>query len=137
MKNALSVVSLLLCLGTAAFAAPDDITVDRATNVFNTSVSLSSGALRAVRLGEVGGLPTIVLNTPGSAPAIMQGSGSVIAVSTSATSLSKLGLAGAADALPTTGYPKYSLLVLTTTGALYISTETVAGSFSWVKVGAQ
>lgn len=60
-----------------------------------------------------------------------------VTVSTAATSTQSLCLVGAVDALPSSGYSKNCLAVLTSDNALYISTETPVGDQSWIKVGAQ
>lgn len=60
-----------------------------------------------------------------------------IKVSTASTSSQSLCLIGAVDALPTAGYSKNCLAVLTSDNALYISTEAPVGAVSWIKVGAQ
>jgi len=63
--------------------------------------------------------------------------GSTVLVSTAATSSESICLVGAVAALPASGYGKNCLAVLTSDNALYISTEAAAGTWSWVKVGAQ
>lgn len=143
MKKALVVLPLLLCLSSFAFAGADDVTVDRPTNIYNTQVEVSSSPLPAVRLGVNASKAVVVINTPGSAPVVLKNTSgalsttSNVSVSTSATSTQGITLGGAAEALPASGFPKNTLLVLTTDNALYISTEAVAGTWSWVKVGSQ
>lgn len=61
----------LLILGFASPAFADDITVDRATNIFNTEVASSSSAMRAVRVGRINTVPSVVYNQPGYAPVIL------------------------------------------------------------------
>lgn len=63
--------------------------------------------------------------------------GAGLEVSTATTSTASMKIIGAVAALPTTGYGSGVLAVLTTDNALYISTETVSGAWSWIKVGAQ
>ena len=148
-------VALLLGMSGMAKAAADDITAPIITNVFTTYVSVSSSSLPSVRIGVQSAKPSIVLNKAGyapvvmtnnagslsvSAPIAMSGAQSVtgtVSVSTASTSTQSVSLAGAVDALPTTGFSKNTLVVLTSDNALYISTEAVAGTFSSVKVGAQ
>lgn len=68
----LLLASLLVVSSTVfAFAGANDITVDRPTNVFNTEVSASSSAMRAVRVGKISTVPSVVFNQPNYAPVIL------------------------------------------------------------------
>lgn len=60
-----------------------------------------------------------------------------VEISSAATSSAKVCLGGAFAALPTTGFNAGCLIVLTTDKKLYISTETVSGTYSWTSVGGQ
>jgi len=70
MKKLL-VIPLLVLFAAALMAGNDTITVDRATNIFNTEVTSSSSTMRAVRVGRINTVPSIVLNQAGYAPVVL------------------------------------------------------------------
>ncbi len=70
-----SILLVVLLTPAVAFAGNDDISIDRATNVFGTPVAIASGTYSTVRAGVNGGLPMLVLNQPGYTPVKFSASG--------------------------------------------------------------
>lgn len=76
MKKLLLLAFLLV--PCSVFAGNDDISVDRATNVFGTQVVEAAGSYPTVRVGLVGTVPSVVLNSGSAGVAVIRGnSGSV------------------------------------------------------------
>lgn len=84
-------------------------------------------------------LSNTLTETYGVAAGTMTATNSTMAVvvSSAATSGDKVCVGGAFAALPTTGFNRGCLVVLTSDMKLYISTETVVGTVSWKSVGSQ
>lgn len=70
MTKLLKSIVLVAFCASPAFST-DDITVDRATNIFNTEVSAASTTMRAVRVGRINTVPSVVFNQPNYAPVIL------------------------------------------------------------------
>lgn len=70
MRKLLALVTIVVAFALPAFAT-DDITVDRPTNLFNTEVSAASSTMRAVRVGRINTVPSVVFNQPNYTPVIL------------------------------------------------------------------
>lgn len=60
-----------------------------------------------------------------------------VKISSSNTTPNSLYLGGVFTALPATGFPKFTIIVISSSSAVFISTETVVGVQSWTRVGLQ
>jgi hypothetical protein len=95
-----------------------------AGNISQTGMIISSGTGNNYFAGNVG----IGTTSPSQKLSVAAG---VVNISTATTSTVSLCLAGAFDSLPTSGYNKGCFAYQNSDNVAYISTETVAGSYSW------
>jgi hypothetical protein len=102
------------------------------------STGVFSGAVSVVGFTNSGTStmtgPGGIVNTYGmtGSSIALTNSGYAVEIASAATSTAKMYIGGAFATLPTTGFPVNTFIVLTTDHKLYISSETVAGAYSWV-----
>ncbi len=133
MKSYLLTFLLVLASVGVAHAAATKFTDLIVTNSITAGSvncsNVSTTTLTAANLNATYGL--------NASTGVFHATGGAVKVSTAAVTADSLYLAGASAALPTSGYNRGALLFLTSDKKLYISTETVAGTFSWLSVGSQ
>lgn len=134
MKKILLALVLAGAFTGSATAGPDDSTQPLITNVFATDVSIASGSIRTVRVGVQNSKPSVVLNTPGYAPAVIANNNgklelsAPVSVSTSATSSTSLGLDGAVVTLSTMNVVAGGIWLQTSDMTLWLSTKTISSN---------
>lgn len=153
MRKLLLAVAVILGYAVAAQATCDHRTQTCFTSV-DVSGALSAGSLSTTGNQAVTGNQTVtgtlsvtgastLTGTVTASRGVTTSTGTfvnatnAVTVSSATTSSGHLYLAGAFASLPTTGFSAGALCILTSDKALYVSTETVVGTYSWIKVGSQ
>jgi hypothetical protein len=121
----------------------DDVTHKSVTATYGADAGTATitGLLKSGSLTNSGTLTNTgaggIVNTYGisSASGTFTNSTYSVEIASASNSTEKMYIGGVFAALPTTGFPINSICIVGAT--LYISTETVATSGSWIKVGAQ
>ena|SRR5882724_5656728 len=137
-KHLLTFLLAMLMVGSAQ-AASTKFTNVSITGTLDVTGAVTAGSVNCSNVSTTTLTANNLVATYGlnASTGVFHSTGGAVAVSSATTSTDKLYLAGAFAALPTTGYNRGALLMLTTDKALYISTETVVGTVSWIKVGSQ
>jgi hypothetical protein len=139
MKKYLLAFLLALATVEAAHASATKFTDLAVTNNLTVTGAITAGSVNCSNVSTTTLTAANLVATYGlnASTGVFHSTGGAVQVSSATASNDSLYIAGAFAALPATGYNRGALAILTSTMALYISTETVAGTFSWIKVGSQ
>ncbi len=139
MKTYLLAFLFALAFGQAASAAETKFTNVRVTGTLAVVGAVTAGSVNCSNVTTTTLTTDRLVAVYGvtAATGTFTNATNAVTVSSATASTSKMYLGGAFAALPTSGFSSGALVVLTTDKKLYISTEAVTATTSWLAVGSQ